>query len=128
MDHISVATITRLDELSNLRDEVSRLEAKRKEVLDEIVIDLAPQIKAVNEVYDEEREALQSEIHELDNLIKDSVGNLIKGTVKGEFLMAVYSKPRVTWDGSGLLGYMVAHPEIKAFKRVGKPSVSIRRV
>jgi len=128
MDHISVATITRLDELSNLRDEVSRLEAKRKEVLDEIVIDLAPQIEAVNEVYDEEREALQSEIHELDNLIKDSVGNLIKGTVKGEFLMAVYSKPRVTWDGSGLLGYMVAHPEIEAFKRVGKPSVSIRRI
>lgn len=42
-------------------------------------------------------------------------------------MMAVWSKGRVTWDGKGLGGYMVAHPEIEAFRREGKPSVSIRR-
>ena len=49
-------------------------------------------------------------------------------TTHGRYLMAVWSKPRVTWDSSGLAGYMVAHPEIEAFKKTGKPSVSIRKV
>ena len=58
--------------------------------------------------------------------IKD--GTLELGsTVKGADYMAVWAKGRVTWDGKGLSGYMVAHPEIEAFRKEGKPSVSIRR-
>lgn len=48
-------------------------------------------------------------------------------TVKGTDYMAVWAKGRVTWDNKGLGGYMIAHPEIEAFRREGKPSVSIRR-
>ena len=49
-------------------------------------------------------------------------------TVKGDYLMAVYSKPRVTWDSKLLDGYAVAHPEINAARKIGEPSVSIRGI
>lgn len=39
---------------------------------------------------------------------------------------AVYTRPRITWDSHGLVRYMEAHPEVSEFRRVGKPSVSLR--
>jgi len=59
--------------------------------------------------------------------VKTLVGG-VGETVKGEHLMAVYSDGRVTWDTKEMDGYMVAHPEIKQFRNVGKPSVAIREV
>ena len=47
---------------------------------------------------------------------------------KDNFLHAIWTKARVSWDTRGLDGYMVAHPEMGAFRSVGKPSVSLRRV
>ena len=49
-------------------------------------------------------------------------------SVKGKNLQAVFSKGRTSWDPKALIGYAVAHPEINEFKKVGKPSVSIREV
>lgn len=49
-------------------------------------------------------------------------------TVRGDALMAVWSKPRVTWDGKILEGYVIAHPELAAARHTGQPSVSIRPV
>jgi hypothetical protein len=40
--------------------------------------------------------------------------------------MAMYTKPRVTWDSKGIEGFSVAHPEINVFRKVGEPSVSIK--
>lgn len=42
--------------------------------------------------------------------------------------MAVYNKGRVSWDSSGLNGYMVAHPEITAFRKEGEPSITLRKI
>jgi hypothetical protein len=39
---------------------------------------------------------------------------------------AVYARPRITWDSRGLIQYMETHPEVAEFRRVGKPSVSLR--
>lgn len=47
-------------------------------------------------------------------------------TVKHAGLMAVYSKPRVSWDTAKLEGYALAHPEITAARTTGKPTISIR--
>jgi len=49
-------------------------------------------------------------------------------TVKGEHLMAVFTRGRVTWDGKVLEGYVIAHPELAAARRVGQPGVAIRAV
>jgi hypothetical protein len=36
---------------------------------------------------------------------------------------ATFYKGRESWDGKGLGGYMVAHPEIEKFRKVGDPYV-----
>jgi len=46
--------------------------------------------------------------------------------VKGSVLMAVINKGRVTWDAKLLEGYAVAHPEIKAARKEGEQTVTIR--
>lgn len=47
-------------------------------------------------------------------------------SVTGNPLSAIYVKGKTSWDGKGLTGYAVAHPEINAFKKVGNPSCSIK--
>ena len=49
-------------------------------------------------------------------------------SVKGQFLQAVWSKPRVTWDAKALDGYALNHPELFAFRKEGAPTVSIRAI
>ena len=51
-----------------------------------------------------------------------------ESSVKGEDLSAIFNKGRVTWDSKGLEGFMVAHPEIEAFRKVGKAYCTIRKV
>ena len=51
-----------------------------------------------------------------------------ESSVKGEDLSAIFNSGRVTWDGKGLEGFMVAYPEIEAFRKVGKAYCTIRKV
>ena len=70
---------------------------------------------------------LDAKIGTLETEIKHDV--LQRGeTIKGDHLLAVYNKPRVTWDSAGLEGYAVAHPEIAAFRKMGWASIAIRGV
>ena len=39
---------------------------------------------------------------------------------------AVYCRGRVSWDAKGLEGYAEVHPDVREFRRVGEPSVSLR--
>ena len=48
--------------------------------------------------------------------------------VKGSVLQAIINKGRVSWDSKLLEGYAVAHPEIKAARKEGEPTVTIRGV
>jgi len=120
-------TIASLDKLHELQVERERLQVRETARIDELLIDVAPEIDAIRDDYAPQFESIDAEIAALQKEIKnDALG--FGWTVRGKFLMAVWSKPRVTWDSKGLFGYMVAHPEIEAFKMVGKPSVSIRKV
>ena len=72
-------------------------------------------------------ESLQTGIDQLTSEIKSDV---VTGctTVKGNYLMAVWNKGRESWDGKLLSGYAVAHPEILTARKIGEPSVTIRKV
>lgn len=123
---INMDTIAKLNHLAELQaqKEIKRLD--KQAVIDRI---LMPEIKqALAEVEAEfNTEALDAEISATESEIKaDALA--CGSTFKGAALMAVYNRPRVTWDNKGLDGYMVAHPEISAFRREGEPSVTIRRV
>lgn len=49
-------------------------------------------------------------------------------TAKGGALQAVYTKGRVTWDGKKLDGMMSLIPQLEDARKVGEPSVTIRKV
>ena len=71
--------------------------------------------------------ALQDGINNLTAEIKEDV---VRGgtTIKGDYLMAVWNKGRISWDTKGLDGFAIAHPEMSAFRKEGDPSVTIREV
>lgn len=117
-----------LDRLANYQAEVDALSLIKQDEIDKI---LTPEIKQAIEDIEAEfalkTEAARMNIDELTGEIKAAV--IAEGeSVKGEFLHAVYSKPRVTWDGKLLEGYAVAHPEINTARKIGLPSVSIRGI
>ena len=100
-----------------LVDSILTEEIKAK--IKEIDVEFSPQYDAVNE--------MQKKVTEIEKEVKDDV--IASGeTLKGTRLMAVYAKGRVSWDTKALDGYVVAHPEVDQFRKVGEPSVSIRKV
>ena len=123
----SVMIAKRLDELAELNAEVDSLEERREAEIDKIIAHLAPEIKVVNDKYNAKMRPIDNDIIDLTILIKQQVVP-IGNTIRGKCLMAVYAKGRTTWDSGSLAGYMVAHPEIEAFKKTGKPSDSIRKI
>lgn len=105
-----------LEKLARLRDERADVAAP----YDEQIADLEAQ-------RDYALKGIALDIALIEAEVKDAV--LVLGqTVKSSVLMAVWSKPRVSWDIKALDGYAVAHPEVGAFRKEGKPSVSIRTV
>ena len=101
---------------------------QKQELIDAI---LTSEIKArLSEIESEfalKSEGVNANIANLESEIRASV--LAAGiSIRGEFLHAVFSKGRVSWDTRGLDGYAIAHPEITSFRKTGEPSVSIRKI
>ena len=77
--------------------------------------------------FEADNAGLIGEIEEIEANVKEAV--LAKGeTVKGSQMAAVWNKGKTSWDEKLLEGYAVAHPEILAARKVGKPTVSFRTV
>ena len=119
------------DKLNRLADIRSHQDVINIHYDDLIATVLTDEIKTQLDDIEVEREssleAVEDGIKKLTDDVKSNV--LEEGeSVKADFLHAVWAKGRRGWDGDGLDGYMVAHPEIKAFRSVGDPSVSIRVV
>ena len=119
-------TIEKLDQLDDFRSQRDLIALQKDEamkvafpeelrkILDDIEIEFAGKVEIVN-----------LKITELEKEIKDDV--LENGaSIKGTYLNAVWNKGRVSWDTKALDGYAVANPEVARFRKVGKPSVSIR--
>ena len=51
-----------------------------------------------------------------------------RSTVKGATLMAVYGKPRVTWENAVLLKIAERNQAVADCKKSGAPSVSFRKI
>lgn len=94
-------------------------------------IDLLAEKKATFELlkakFETENSAL---LQEIDVLSKEITVEVLEKseTVSTEKMSVIYCKGKTTWDGKLLEGYAVAHPEILAAKKIGKPTVSFRPV
>lgn len=105
--------------LDLLQSEIATL--KDKAIPAEVKMALAE----IDDEYQKALDAAHQSYTEAEAAIKTAVAEHGE-TVKGQFLQAVWSKPRVTWDAKALDGYAINHPELFAFRKEGAPSVSIR--
>jgi hypothetical protein len=117
--------LEKLAELMNHRDLVA---INKKELIDKTIpVEVRIMVNDIDFEFGEKTNALQAEIDKLTAEIKDDVLRL-GGTVKGEYMMAVYNKPRVSWDTKALDAMASFIPNINEAKKVGEPSVTIRTV
>lgn len=73
-------------------------------------------------------QGLQQNITELKEAVKEQALTRME-TVHGTALMAVYSKPKTTWDGDKLKGFALAHPEVLGCANIStQGSVSFRKL
>jgi len=121
-------TKEKLNRLYELKCAKTKVDLEKQTLVDNV---LTPEIKAkiaeIEAEFENKYLALNDYLTMLEAEIKDDVVG-IGETVKGDYLMAVFSKGRVSWDTKALDGYAAAHPEIEQFKKVGDPSVSIRTI
>jgi len=116
----------KLDVLGELITIRENLIAEQKTLVDNLIPpEIKMQIMDVEAEFDDKLNQVNENINSLESAVKEQV-KAFGQSVKGELIQAVWAKPRVTWDNKGLDGFMVAHPEIKAFRKEGEPSVSIR--
>lgn len=106
-----------LDELADVREkEQALLALYAQKVADD------PELQQIQQFVD-------AQAKQADKLIKQIKTAVLKHgeTIKGNRLQAVWNKGRTGWDTQGLIGFAVAHPEMEQFRRVGSPTVSIRK-
>jgi len=60
---------------------------------------------------------------EIKQAVKDH-----KSSVKGKYLHAIYVNGRVTWNTDMLDGMIVAFPALEKARKVGEPSITIRKI
>jgi phage host-nuclease inhibitor protein Gam len=117
-----------LDELAEIQARLDLLRLDKQKAIDDVLTpEIKQQLSDIEMEFMGVAEAGETRASELTNEIKDAVTKHGK-TVKAEFMQAVYSKPRVTWDSKQLEGLMIAVPQLEQSRKVGKPSVSIRKV
>ena len=66
-------------------------------------------------------------IDALEDEITEAVLN-VGETVKTDHIQAIWNKGKSSWDGKLLEGYALAHPDILAARKTGKPTVSFKLV
>lgn len=121
-------TTEKLNRLSDLQAQADVIRLRFQELRDGI---MTPEIKAaLAEVDAEEATAIEAVSAGIANLTDEIKQEVVAGgsSVKGNFLQAVWTKGRVSWDTKALDGYAAGHPEIVQFRKEGEPSVSIRTV
>lgn len=118
----------KLNRLSSYNQELENLASEYQKLVDSVIPEeVKKQLADIETEFTDKKSTLNSKIAELDNQIRQSV--LVLGSsVKGDKLMAVWNKGRISWDTKGLDGFAVAHPEMAAFRKEGDPTVTLRKV
>lgn len=120
--------IENLNALAQLRTKLNEVNALEEiTVKNALPAEVVEKIDKIQAKFEKVRTALTTQVTQLEARIKDDVKKL-GFTVKGAELMATFNKGRVSWNDDKLTSYAADHPEIKEFRKVGEPSVSIRAI
>jgi len=117
--------IEQLQQLAELRaaEQVTRADYEQRRA--EILKAVQAELDALAAEYEPLLETAGERIAALQDDIKAAVAEAGQ-SVRHGIIQAVYARGRTTWDTKGLDAYAEEHPEVQAFRREGKPSVSIR--
>ena len=121
-------TIDKLNELANINAMIDALNLQKQELLAAAMpADVRSRLDEIEAEFSGKTETASEKAAALKAEIK---AEIIAGgaSVKGDYLHAIYTKGRITWDTKGIEGFAVAHPELNVYRKVGEPSVSIRKV
>ena len=115
-----------LDQYSDMVIMLDDLRVQKERLIDSV---LTPEIKEklqeIEAEFAPKFDALEEKKSEFEAEVKSLVAQG-GATVRGSTHMAVYSKPRTSWDTKMLEGLMMVIPQIADARKIGNPSVSIR--
>lgn len=123
---------TLLDQLAETRAQLVALDLSKKEQIAALMpAEILAQIKDLEAETAIQAEAAKANAAELETQIKQAVLALAAETgegktAKGLRLMAVFNKPRITYDTTAIDAYAIDHPALYAFRHEGEPSITIR--
>lgn len=119
-------TIEKLNQLAELKSAVDALNLKKQALIDSILTEeIKQQLAEIDAEFAPEYQAVSDLSSSIEQEIKAEVIQAGE-TVKGDQLMAVFNKGRVSWDTKGLDGAIAIMPELAQFRKEGAPSVAIR--
>lgn len=132
---MSEKIVAMLNELAGLKSAGDAIRLAKAEAVEKsIPAELREAVEQYRKlVADVEAEFADTEKAAAENAagLEEAVKEAVKAhgaTVKGDYLQAVFAKGRVSWDTSALEGFVAAHPELAQFRKVGDPSVSLRKI
>ena len=106
-------------------DHLELLESECASLKREVMESIAPQLADIDAEFYERINDAKLLVGNLELQVKQAV--IARGvSTANERVNVSFTKPRITWDDSGLQGYALAHPEILKFRKVGAPSASIK--
>ena len=117
---------SKLSRLKAIDIDLERVYLKRESLIETFLgEEVAKKLREIDDEMELEVQKVDTARHMLEVEIKQDVLRLGE-SVSGEYA-AVYNKGRISWNNEAMEGYAAAHPEVLQFRKVGKPSVSIRR-
>jgi 5-methylcytosine-specific restriction endonuclease McrA len=114
-----------LNELAELESRLEALEEEKKARKEEILTpEMQARLDAIDEEYSKLVEPLDESISAIRSRIKERSEHY-RLTVKGSEFQAVWRSGPVKWDTKGLDEYAKTHPEIIQYRKEGKGSAAI---
>lgn len=117
-----------VNQYSETIDVIEELNAEKRELLNSIIPEeIREKIDEIEFEYSERIKLFEETINTYRERIKEAVINA-GVTVKGDKHMAVYVKPRVSWNDAFLMGLAATIPSILEARKEGSPSIQIKEI
>ena len=117
----------KIERFSDLGFGIDAANADKKALIESVIPDdIKQKIAEIEAEFDDKIEQLTQERSDLEEEIRKEVLNNGR-SIKGTFHSFSFTKGRTSWDTKMLNGLAETHPELNAARKVGEPSVSIRK-
>jgi uncharacterized protein YifE (UPF0438 family) len=113
------------ESLRTARAHASEVEAEYLAARQVVLASVREQLDAVDAAFAEQLQTANEGSGTAEKAVRELVMKLGRSTSLAG-IKAVYSSPRVSWDNEKMAAFAELHPEVKEFRKVGKPSVSLR--